>query len=166
MRDRAGHSDTPEHLGPGNIGVMSAGLTAEEWGYLIELLRRLAENDLAQHDAWRFETSHGPVYLRLDRKRRAGETAEAFRPAEPRLRYRTGRAARVSNLSEVSSREDVLRVVGEMTADLEDGGTAESENATLARSSANENIRSSESLLSRLSLSWNVPRRQPGLDGR
>ena len=47
--------------------------------------------------------------------------------------YRTGRFAHVSDFSGAGSREDVLRVTGEMTADLEDGGAAEWENGTLAR---------------------------------
>lgn len=112
---------------------MSAGLNAEEWGYLIELLQRFAENDLDQHDAWRLETSYGPVYVRLSRERGEDEPAEAFRVVGPLSPYRTGRAAHVSDLSGVSSREDVLRIVGEMAADLEGGGAAEWENGTLAR---------------------------------
>lgn len=112
---------------------MSASLSAEEWGYLIELLQRFAENDLDQHDSWRLETSQGAVYLRLSRKRGADEPAEAFRLVEPLSPYRTGRAAHVSDLSEVRSPTDVLRVVGEMTADLESGGAAEWENGTLER---------------------------------
>lgn len=62
---------------------MSAALSQDEWGYLIELLRRFAENDLDQHDAWRLETSHGAVYLRLSRTPREDEPIEAFRPVEP-----------------------------------------------------------------------------------
>lgn len=108
-------------------------LSTEEWGYLIELLQRFAENDLDEHDAWRLETSHGAVYVRLSRERGADEPAEAFRRVEPLSPYRTGRGAHVSDLSEVSSRQDVQRVVGEMIADLESGGAAEWENGTLDR---------------------------------
>ncbi len=112
---------------------MSAGLSAEEWGHLAGLLRRFAENDLDQHDAWRLDTSRGPVYVRLGRERAPDEPAVAFRLVESPTPYRTGRAAHVGNLPEVRSRADVLRVIGEMITDLEGSGAAEWENGTLAR---------------------------------
>jgi len=112
---------------------MGAALNAEEFGYLVELLRRFAENDLDPHDAWRLETSCGAVYFTLGRTRRGDEPAEAFRQIEPPSPHRTGRAAHVSDLSAVRSREDVQRVTGEMAADLQGGGTAEWENGALER---------------------------------
>jgi hypothetical protein len=112
---------------------MSAGLTAEEWGHLVELLQRFTENDLDQHDAWQLDTSYGPVYVRLNRKRAPDEPVDVFRLLQPPSPYRTGRAAHVSDLPQVRSREDALRIVGEMIADYEGTGAAEWENWTLAR---------------------------------
>ncbi len=85
--------------------AMSAGLSAKEWGHLAGLLQRFAENDL---------------------ERAPDEPAVAFRLVEPPTPYRNGRAAHVSNLPEVRSRADVLRVIGEMIADFERSGAAES----------------------------------------
>lgn len=114
-------------------GAMSAALTAEEWGHFAGLLQRFAENDLDQHDAWRLDTFYGPVYVRLTRERPPDEPASAFRPLEPPAPYRTGRTAQVSDLLDVRSRKDVLRVIREMIADYEQSGAAEWENGTLER---------------------------------
>jgi hypothetical protein len=62
---------------------MSAALTAEEWWHFAELLQRFAEQDLDQHDAWRLDTSYGPVYVTLTREHPPDEPADAFRPLEP-----------------------------------------------------------------------------------
>jgi len=43
------------------------------------LLQRFAEHDLDQHDAWRLDTSYGPVFVRISRELRPDEPAEAFR---------------------------------------------------------------------------------------
>jgi hypothetical protein len=96
-------------------------------------VQRFAENDLDQFDASRIETSHAPVYVKLSRKSGEEEPVQAFRLVEPLSPCRTGRAAQVSDLSGIRSREGVLRVVAEMAADLRDGGAAEWENGTLAR---------------------------------
>jgi hypothetical protein len=113
--------------------AMSAELSAEEWGHLVQLLQRFAENELDQQEAWRLDTSSGPVYVKLGRNRAPNEPADAFRLVEPPSPYRTGRSAHVSNLSAVTSREDLLRIMGEIITDFEGSGSAEWENATLAR---------------------------------
>jgi len=86
---------------PSIMGVMGRALTAAELGYLVKLLQRFAENDLGQHGAWRLNTSDGPVYVRLSRKRTPDEPADAFRPVEPPSPYHTsgggGRALPVAH---------------------------------------------------------------------
>jgi len=118
---------------PAIIRCMSESLTADERELLITLLQRFAENDLDQHEAWRLETAHGPAYVKMTRKRAADEPADASRPLRAPSPCRTGRPAHVSDLSTVSSRNDVLRIVGEMLADYEGSGASEWENGTLAR---------------------------------
>jgi hypothetical protein len=112
---------------------MSGSLTADELELLAGLLERFAENDLGQHEAWRLETSHGPAYVRMTRKPAPDESADTFRLLTASSPYSTGRPAHVSDLSTVSSRNDVLRIVGEMLTDYEGSGASEWENATLAR---------------------------------
>jgi hypothetical protein len=58
---------------------MDDGLTPGEWEQFITLLHRFAEHDLDQHDAWQLDTSYGPVFVRIGRKPRPDEPAEAFR---------------------------------------------------------------------------------------
>ncbi len=118
---------------PTIIRCMSESLTADERKLLVTLLQRFAENDLDQHEAWRLETAHGPAYVKMTRKRAADEPADASRPLRAPSPCRTGRPAHVSDLSTVSSRNDVLRIVGEMLADYEGSGASEWENGTLAR---------------------------------
>jgi hypothetical protein len=51
-----------------------------EWEQLLGLLRRFAESDLDQHDAWRLDTVYGQVFIRISREPGPGEPATAFRP--------------------------------------------------------------------------------------
>lgn len=108
-------------------------MTAEEWDLLVTMLHRFAENQLDQHEAWRLETSNGPVYVRMTRELAADEAADAFGLLRVMSPYRTGRAAHVNELQAVSSRNDVLRIVREMLADYSGSGASEWENGTLAR---------------------------------
>jgi hypothetical protein len=112
---------------------MSAGLSNFEWRQLLELLRRFADHDLDRFDAWRLETSGGPVFVQLRRELQTGEPAEAFRRVAPVDDWSTGRPAAVRDLRGVATREDLRRLVAQMHADFLDSGVLEWENATLER---------------------------------
>ncbi len=82
---------------------MNDGLTAGEWEQLITLLERFAEHDLDQHDAWQLQTSHGPVFVRINRQPRPDEPAEAFRRlARPGQHFRRLAALRTCSTVAVS----------------------------------------------------------------
>jgi hypothetical protein len=112
---------------------MSTGLSDYEWRQLLELLRRLADHDLDRSDAWRLDTSRGPVFVQLRRELSAGESAEGFRRVAPVDDWSTGRAARVRDLAGVATREDLRRLVSQMHSDFVESGVVEWENATLER---------------------------------
>ncbi len=117
------------HAVYGMMHLMSAGLSKLEWWQLLKLLRRYAERDLDQFDAWQFDTASGPVFVQLRRELRADESAEAFRRVDPGGGYSTGRPARVGDLAGVATREDLRRLVGQMHADFVESGVLEWENA-------------------------------------
>jgi hypothetical protein len=121
------------HAVYGVMHLMSAGLSKLEWWQLLKLLRRYAERDLDQFDAWQFDTASGPVFVQLRRELRADESAEAFRRVDPGGGYSTGRPARVGDLAGVATREDLRRLVGQMHADFVESGVLEWENAALER---------------------------------
>jgi hypothetical protein len=113
--------------------LMSAGLSKSEWRQLLALLRRFAEHDLDQFDAWQLDTAYGPVFVQLKRELRVDEPAAAFRHIEPPDDYSTGRAAEAGDPAQVTSRDDLRRFVGQMLADFMGSGVLEWENATLER---------------------------------
>jgi hypothetical protein len=112
---------------------MNAGLSEFEWRLLRVLLQRYADHDLDQWNAWQFDTSYGPVFVRLTRELAAGESAEAFQRVSRVDDWSTGRPARVRDLAEVATREDLRQVVAQMHSDFVESGVLEWENATLER---------------------------------
>jgi hypothetical protein len=94
--------------------LMSAGLSKSEWRQFLALLRRFAEHDLDQFDAWQLDTAYGPVFVQLKRELRVDEPAAAFRHIEPPDDYSTGRAAEAGDPAQVTSRDDLRRFVGQM----------------------------------------------------
>ena len=71
------------HAVYGMMQLMSADLSKLEWWQLLKLLRRYAERDLDQFDAWQFDTASGPLFVQLRQELRADEPAEAFRRIDP-----------------------------------------------------------------------------------
>lgn len=105
----------------------------EPHGALGLLLQRFAEYDLDQHDAWRLDTRHGSVFVRISREPGPGEPADALWPLARPATYATGRPADVDRLEQVASREDVLQVLAQMRSDLAGAGASGWENPTLER---------------------------------
>ena len=94
----------------GMMERMNDGLAAGEWDQLITLLQRFAEYDLDQHDAWQLETSHGPVFFRVNRQPRPDEPAEAFRRLDTPALQATGRSAQVDAKVHVASRRALVEM--------------------------------------------------------
>jgi hypothetical protein len=112
---------------------MDASLTSSEFEVLRHLLQRFAEHELDQFEQWRFDSSYGPVFVSLTRELPPGWPAEAFTPVLKPLLAETGRFARASDPAQVESREDLVRLIGQLRDDLAGTGTAEWENPNLER---------------------------------
>lgn len=110
---------------------MSESLTPSEIEVLRSLLQRFTEHELDQFENWRFDTSYGPVFVAFTRKLPPGWPAEAFTPVPKSAAGQTGRFAHVSDAAVARSREDVLRVMGQMREDLAGMGAREWQNPTL-----------------------------------
>jgi hypothetical protein len=118
------------------MGFMVDRISEDELEHLARLLYLYAETQLDQFATWRLDTAdnYGPVYMILSRGLLRDWHDAAFDPLpRPETRWRTGRFADVADSEQVSTREDVQRVIAQMRADLAGRGWREWENPTLDR---------------------------------
>jgi hypothetical protein len=55
----------------------------DEVRQLAQLLMRFADEEMDQHETWRWESRYGPVFVRMTRALPEGESEETYDPIDP-----------------------------------------------------------------------------------